>query len=547
MTLQSRRTVLKRAGIAGAALALGRPALIGVEQGVERGGGALALARTGLLSGTRRGLIGGSTLLGVERGALAGTALASAVTFLRGTAQKLGTVILSDVTSLNMMPLTATRFFFSTAYRLHNTMPVGYPGKFSLIGTYNAQGLPGFAVNILPPTPELPSEGPATNLGVQVFMSNSPVFDTGLVSMTFPNLIGPDGAWHTLFVGVGIIPGTPNRWNIGAIDINQAPENFAVKIGVGYLTGVQGERLEPSQALPPSFNVPMINTGLAGGDKFVLALGQPVRSKLGGYAPAYSAGTNYLDSTPADFTQTIFHANLPENPNLGSIFPQLMNSNGAGTNGNPTNIVMSAVAKAAISTGAAEESVNQLSTSGIPSQTTMTAAFQNINASTSDITSALTAATRNNASPDVLTNLIQSNTNIRSAVSSISSGNVLGAINGTVNAMSYVSAAAEAQGQSPVNSSAATSTNITNINNVTIVSGAPAPQLYLSGNASSTIDPATGATIASSSSPGPSAYTDQTTGFTMQTPGGIGYAPAQQAPDDPYMQVISIDTVPNVP
>ena len=474
--ITSRRTLLKQT----AALVLAQPAL---------GLGAAALR---------------------NRAALAASTLANAVEMVVGNSIKLGSAIIADTTALAMTPISSQRAFFNLNYQLTKGMPGGYQGRFSLIGTSDAIGHNSFAVNILPPNGAIPGSRMLQSLQVLVAQNSS---YSSYASMVFPEMIPFDGYPHNLQVAVGVMPGNaPQRFMFSAVDLNLY--DMSTRSSFGYYTDPLGAAPLPNQIPPAAFNIPWINTGLAGGDKYALYIGQPVTSRVGGSRPV-SGSSNWMDTLPAHITQVYLLMNPVQNISVGATIPKFINV------GSPAQTVNAALSRSSLVAMDAEEIIAQQLRA--PNSATLTAARKQVTSLSANITAAANNAAVAGASAAVQYNIAMAGAYATQATNWLAVNNPTEAITAVMDAQNSLTTA--------TNGSAGGSTTAATIN----ISGSPVqPQMYLSGNANGTVQAGTGSITNGGDST--SILTNQVNGVTLSGPGWSTF-PVQSS-GDPYSMTL---------
>lgn len=462
---------------------------------------ALALARPAFMA---------SAFLG-RRSAFAGTALANAVEIVQGTSSKLGSAIVADVTSLPGAPIYSNRAFFSISYQLNAAMNAGYPGRFAVIGTSDALGHNSFAVNMLPPSNMIP--GSHKNPSLQILVAQNSQY-TNFASYVIPEFTVADGYPHIMQIAVGVMPGgSIQRFIISAVDFGlyslQATSNL------GYYTDPMGEAPLPNQVPPAVFNIPWIGTGLAGGDKYALYLGQPVTSRVGGFRPAMGA-SNWLDTMPATITQAYLLMNPVQNISVGATMPQFINI------GNPAQTVSVALSRSRLVAMDAEELIAQQMRA--PNSATLTASRQQVTTLSKNITAAANNAAVSGASVAVQYGIAQAGGYATQATNWLAVNDATEAMAAIMDSQNALVTAINASGSN-------SSTTAATIN----IAGSPVqPQMYLSGNANSTVQAGSGM-ITNGGDP-TSILTNQVNGVTLSGP-SWSTAPLQ-AGEDPYSMTL---------
>lgn len=482
------------------------------------------ISRRTLLKKTSTSLALAPILLTLNKHAFAALPLANAVEFLQGSSAKTGSVILSDTTLLNF-PISFTRFFFSTAYELTKSLPATYPGKFSLFGMNDALGHSSFAVNMLPPSNFIP--GSTVNPSLQIFLASNSAA-TNFVSYVIPDFTIADGTWHTMQISLGLFPSIPATWIVNAVDFNNS--NNSQRANIGYYTNETGDALLPSQAAPVAFNIPAISTGLAGGDKYVFWMGQPVTSKLSGYKPV-GGPDNWLDTAAIKLTQTLLHLTPVGNVITTATLPQFVNIAG------PIQTMLAAMYQTEISALLAEEATTALIKQNIAA--TYLATQQQAAATVATATSALNTLTLNGAPASVQSALASAKASVAQAQAMIATQN---ATNYIIARTMYLQAQASANeavalAKTAVAAPGISTSSIILPNKIQINNTNTPPHIYLSGNGNTNTIIQNGVVVTSGGSG--SYYQNQIYNIIDGSPGSSlitpsGYPPAQQSPDDSY-------------
>jgi hypothetical protein len=496
---------------------------------------------------TRRTLLAGTGALAAtatlpRRSTLAATSAINAVRLLQGSLSKLGSVIYQDTMKLGV-PISAQQIFLNVATLVRNSMPQGYPGIYPLVGIYDANGDPNFAVNLLPPSTSIP--GSISNPMLQVILAAGSQAAAPRVSFVIPEFTAVDGWWHTLNLSIGMLPTNPARWVITAVDVNNAKMAFTVK--QGFWTDQSGIVPFTNQIPPPAFNVPLIRSGLPNDNNMAFAIGAQLKDKLAGYSPVPA---QFLVSTPMDYTQLYLSFNPPAGNPPPLALPSFLNMAGFAAR------ILSSVNATQIAANAAEDAAGVLMRvppPGTPVQS-VTNAMANVQNS---LTSTLTTATQNGASAALQNNLLGARTTINTAMGILRSMDQSNPLQSELNAVYTTTLSIATQMNAamqlanlqllPSTNSAYTAPMVTNVNNVstvTTVNGVGAPNVVSQGNATATNTTiVSGNVVTVDNGSGTSMLNNQVNNVTMNG----GGAPVQPASSDPSVTIEQITITPNIP
>jgi hypothetical protein len=496
---------------------------------------------------TRRTLLMGTSAFAATAArhrALAATSTINAVRLIQGSLSKLGSVIYQDTMKL-AFPISAQQIFMNVATLVRNSMPRGYPGIYPLVGIYDANGDPTFAVNLLPPATSIP--GSVSNPMLQVILTAGSQAAAPRVSFVIPEVTAINGWWHTLNLSIGMLPTNPARWVIAAVDANNA--TMAITLKQGFWTDQSGMFPLTNQIPPPAFNVPLIRSGLPNDNNMVFAIGAQIKDKLSGYNPVPA---QFLVSTPMDYTQLYLSFNPPPGNPPPLSLPSFIRMSGFAAR------VLSSINTSQIAANAAEDAAGVLMR--VPPPGTPVSAAINATANLqSSLASTLTVATQNGASAAVQSNLLGARNSANLAMSILRSLNLLNppptevnaVYTATLSAATQMNAAkqlADAQLMPSANSAYTTPmVNISTVNNVstvTTINGVGAPNVVSEGNATATNTTiVSGNVVVVDNGSGSSALNNQVNNVTMNG----GGAPIQPASSDPSVTIEQITITPNIP
>jgi hypothetical protein len=454
--------------------------------------------------------------------------LANAVEFFQGNASKLSSVLYGDATRL-WSQLFAERAFFTTSYQLQKYMPATYPGNMTLISLTDALGHPRFQINMMPPSVMIPGSS-GNNPSLQI-MAAANSAATSYFSYVIPDFTVPDGEWHTMQVSVGILPTSPGRWVIEAVDINQGTS--AIRANMGYFTNPMGTVPLTSQVPPAIFNIPVATSNLPNDGSLVLSMGLPLLSRSAGYRPL-GGYASFYDALAAKVAETWLHLAPAANVDLTKTLPQFVSLKSVG------QVLTSSISAASISAATASEVVAQLERINQPS--TLAAAQQQVAAVVSSLANAANAGIKAGASALVQQSLIIAQQSANAAKLYLTGAPVAASVQAAatelIAAETSIADALEAANLSPTYAAQATTTVISTVNGVTVSASSPPPNVVLSGNGSTVTSVSTGDQVPASDN---SYSYNQATGTILSSP--TGQQPAQ-SPDDSYETIESISISP---